>query len=118
MTISSRYQLQEPLGQGGMGIVYRAYDRLTGQTVALKQVMLTLEKLHTGSHPHNNDRYQLLLSLAQEFKFLASLRHPNIISVFDYGFDSERRPYFTMELLEEAQTLREAAQQLAARECG
>ncbi len=115
MTISSRYQLQEPLGQGGMGIVYRAYDRLTGQTVALKQVMLTLEKLHTGSHPHNNDRYQLLLSLAQEFKFLASLRHPNIISVFDYGFDSERRPYFTMELLEEAQTLREAgrAQPLA-----
>jgi serine/threonine protein kinase len=45
------------------------------------------------------------LALAQEFKTLASLRHPHIISVLDYGFDKNRQPYLTMELLEDAPTL-------------
>ncbi|MDX1995750.1 MAG: tetratricopeptide repeat protein [bacterium] len=48
--------------------------------------------------------------MAQEFKMLASLRHPNIIEVLDYGFDDERQPYFTMELLENAPTILDAAQ--------
>jgi serine/threonine protein kinase len=47
----------------------------------------------------------LRLTLAREFHLLASLRHPNIISVLDYGFDDERSPYFTMELLEGAETI-------------
>ena len=51
----------------------------------------------------------LRLLLAQEFRTLASLRHPHIISVLDYGFDSEGRPFFTMELLEQAVDLKEAA---------
>src|SRR5262249_15985627 len=45
------------------------------------------------------------LALAQEFRLLASLRHPNIISVLDYGFDDIGNPYFTMELLENARTV-------------
>ncbi|MBE0690146.1 MAG: AAA family ATPase, partial [Anaerolineae bacterium] len=45
---------------------------------------------------------ELRLALAQEFRVLASLRHPNIVSVLDYGFDAARQPYFTMELLTEA----------------
>ena len=44
---------------------------------------------------------ELRLALAHEFRTLASFRHPNIISVLDYGFDAARNPYYTMELLRE-----------------
>ena len=51
----------------------------------------------------------LRLTLAREFHLLASLRHPNIISVLDYGFDDDLSPYFTMELLEGAESIMSAA---------
>jgi serine/threonine protein kinase/tetratricopeptide (TPR) repeat protein len=50
----------------------------------------------------------LRLTLAREFRLLSSLRHPNIISVLDYGFDDDLSPYFTMELLEGAETIMSA----------
>lgn len=106
--LSQRYELLTPLGRGGMGMVYRAYDRLTGQTVALKQVQVAPQTLAFASRPATANTTNLLLALAQEFKLLASLRHPNIISVLDYGFAANRQPYFTMVLLEEPQTLLEA----------
>lgn len=90
--LGNRYQLLDQIGHGGMGTIYRALDRLTGQAVALK-------RLHTTS----NDAFRL--ALTQEFRTLSSLRHPHIISVLDYGFDAERQSYFTMELLENAQTI-------------
>ncbi len=49
INISRRYRLQEKLGQGGMGAVYRAVDRLTAETVALKQVLVPDEKLQFAS---------------------------------------------------------------------
>lgn len=91
-----------------MGVVYRAYDRLTGQTVALKQVQVAPQALAFASRPATNNTNSLLLALTHEFKLLASLRHPHIISVLDYGFDADHQPYFTMELLEQPQTLLEA----------
>lgn len=106
--IDKRYQLLYALGAGSMGVVHRAHDRLTGEPVALKQVLLALQELAFNSHSAVDDTNSLLLALAQEFRLLASLRHPNIISVLDYGFDAQRRPYFTMELLSTAQTLLQA----------
>ncbi|MFZ0545260.1 MAG: serine/threonine-protein kinase, partial [Candidatus Promineifilaceae bacterium] len=100
--IGRRYQLGELLGQGGMGAVYRAVDRLTGQTIALKRVISLTEAQPQQSR---SDSISFRLALTREFKVLASLRHPNIISVLDYGFDDERQPYITMELLDEAQTV-------------
>ncbi|MCC6613743.1 MAG: protein kinase [Anaerolineae bacterium] len=104
--IGRRYALLELLGKGGMGVVYRAYDRLTGQEVALKQVLRTNDPLSTNAPTQDNE---LRMALAQEFRVLASLRHPNIVSVLDYGFDVARQPYFTMELLTEAADIVESA---------
>ena len=56
------------------------------------------------------------LALAQEFKLLATLRHPHVIEVLDYGFDEAGQPYFTMELLENAQTILEASKNFSIRQ--
>jgi predicted ATPase len=102
-----RYILREQLGSGGMGAVYRAEDRLTGQTVALKRVTTPAEQLSFSMRDQFTD---LRIALANEFQTLASLRHPHVISVLDYGFLNDGQPFFTMTLLEDSQTLLEAAQ--------
>lgn len=99
--IDRRYIMQKQLGKGGMGAVYEAYDRLTGDSVALKLVTAPPPKLDFASRSGGLNLY---LALAQEFKVLATLRHPNIISVVNYGFDEQQRPYFTMDLLQDAQS--------------
>ena len=93
-----RYQIKATLGKGGMGIVYHAFDRLTRQSVALKQVLVEPLLLQ-----HNLQGDDPLLALATEFRVLAGLRHPHIVPVLDYGFDAARVPYYTMTLLEDAQ---------------
>ncbi|MCI0714006.1 MAG: tetratricopeptide repeat protein [Chloroflexi bacterium] len=99
---SQRYVIQEQLGIGGMGAVYKALDRLRGEVVALKRVFAPLENLVFESSGDNED---LRIALAHEFQTLASMRHPNIISVIEYGFDDEQQPYFTMELLKRARSI-------------
>jgi len=84
--IGGRYEIREQLGAGGAGTVYRVVDRALGREVALK--------LLTGEAG----------DLAVEFTLLARLNHPHVLRVYDYGH-SEGRPYFTMDLLEEATPL-------------
>jgi eukaryotic-like serine/threonine-protein kinase len=100
----NRYHLENMLGKGGMGIVYRAIDRLSRQPVALKQVLLP----DINGDANASEGMLFSIALAREFQTLASLRHPYIISVLDYGFDRERHPFFTMDLLEEPKTLYQA----------
>lgn len=115
-TINNRYTLQTPIGKGGMGTVYAAYDRLTQQTVALKQVGASAEQLAFNSRMGSQTLTEVRVALAHEFQVLASLRHPHIISVFDYGFDAGFRPYYVMPLLEHPRTLVEAARHQPLRE--
>jgi tetratricopeptide (TPR) repeat protein len=100
--IANRYLLQEEIGAGGMGVVYLALDRLTGDSVALKRVTVPAPRINFS---RTTSARNFRLALAQEFHTLATLRHPHIISVLDYGFDTEKRPYYTMELVENAQNI-------------
>lgn len=85
--IANRYKVIEQLGVGGMGAVWLVYDKLRNQQVALKQVLTA------------NDLQRL--AITREFRTLSTLRHPNIVSVIEYGFH-DGQPYFTMEHLPEA----------------
>lgn len=82
------YRVLETLGSGGVGTVYRAVDRRTGETAALKL-------LSTGPalDPKAARR------LAREFETLRDLSHPNIVKVYDTGV-YQGYPYLAMELVE------------------
>ena len=85
--IVNRYDIIDELGHGAMGTVYRVYDRLERTDVALKQVSISPSNLMFGTQgQYKSER----LALANEFKVLAGLRHPHIVSVLDYGFDECR----------------------------
>src|SRR5882724_11958048 len=101
-----------------MGIVYRATNRLTRQIVALKQLRATPSKatshdpevtITSGTQAkHGSLGLDARVALAREFQMLSSLHHPNVIRVFDYGFDETCGPYFTMELLSSPRNIRSA----------
>lgn len=82
------YRVLETIGSGGAGTVYRAKDRRTGDTVALKL-------LSTG--PALDPR--AARRLAREFETLAELSHPNVVKVFDSGV-FQGYPYLAMELVD------------------
>jgi tetratricopeptide (TPR) repeat protein len=84
--IAGRYRELGTLGQGGMGSVLRVYDESAGSEIALK-------RLHAGASKKHVALFE------REYHTLASLRHPHIVHVFEYGKD-ERGPYYTMELLD------------------
>ncbi len=101
-----RYRLIDKLGEGGMGVVYRAIDRLTNEQVALKKVTVPDDALRFASR--TDEAMNVREALTREFKTLASLRHPNVISVLDYGFD-DGQPFYTMDLLTDATPINLAA---------
>lgn len=87
----SGYRILEPLGYGGMGIVYRALHLASGKQVALKTV-------------HVNTR-GALASLRREIHALSRVIHPGVVRILDQGI-AEGRPWYSMELIE-GQTLDE-----------
>jgi serine/threonine protein kinase len=89
--IGGRYVVEDALGRGGMGSVYRVRDAKTGQRVALKRA---------GARAPVKARTRRAL-LEREFHTLAQLKHPRIIEVYDFGIDDDG-PYYTMELLDGA----------------
>ncbi|MBP3957359.1 protein kinase [Gemmata sp. G18] len=86
--VGGRYVLEEPIGQGGMGTVYRAR-----QTEPVRRdVAVKLIRPGMGSE-------QVLARFEAERQALAVMDHPNIAKVFDAGALGDGRPYFVMELV-------------------
>jgi len=85
--INERYRLEAELGQGGMGIVYRAHDNLLGRDVAIKLV--------SGDALGTKGRVRLL----NEARAVAKLNHANIVSVYDAG-EFDGGAFIVMELID------------------
>ena len=86
--LGGRYRLIELLGQGGMATIYRARDQQLERDVAVKVL-----RPEYGRDPDFGSRFR------QEAQSAASLNHPNIVSVFDYGQDPVG-PFIVMELVD------------------
>ncbi len=79
VTLNNRYLLQERIGSGGMAVVYRAQDQMLERTVALK-----LLKKDFSTDPAFRERFR------QEAKAAANLSHPNIVTIYDFGYGEEQ----------------------------
>ena len=82
------YELVNRLGHGGQGAVYKAVQHSTKRTVAVKIL------LHGGG-----DSIETQKRFEREVELAASLKHPNIITVFESGFTEDGRPFYAMDYI-------------------
>jgi eukaryotic-like serine/threonine-protein kinase len=85
---SDRYLEREVIGEGGMSLVVRAFDKELGREVALKLL-----------RPDLRARDRRATSLIMEARVTASLEHPNIIPVYELGTNGRGDPFFAMRLV-------------------
>ncbi len=92
-TLCGRYRIEAVIGRGGMGAVYRASDERLGRAVAVKVI---------GIVAHDEDDHARLQGrFLREAKAAAALHHPNVVSVYDFGTDTEvGLDFLVMELLQ------------------
>ena len=86
--LEDKYEILRKIGQGGMGVVYEARHVDLKVTVAIKVL-----------HPREADDPNMLARFRAEAQSLASIKHPNVVDVTDFGLTPDRRPFFVMEYL-------------------
>ena len=101
-----RYEILAELGQGSMGVVYKARDPVLDRVVAVKTINLNLPKDELAEYEAR---------FYQEARAAGGLNHPNIVTIYDIG-KSDRVAYMAMELLEgdELRAILSAGQPLPA----
>ena len=91
--LAGRYRIVEPIGTGGMSVVWRAYDEILGRVVAVKVLAASY-----ASDLIFRDR------IRAEAKAAALLAHPNVTTVYDFGddggLDGPAKPFVVMELVD------------------
>src|SRR5271170_7791034 len=104
--VIGHYRVLEKIGSGGMGEVFRARDERLGRDVALKLI-----------RPASSENPDHLRRFEQEARAAAALNHPNILAIYDVGFEGTT-PYIVSELLE-GKTLRDRLSEgpLPMRDC-
>ncbi|MFQ5695668.1 MAG: protein kinase, partial [Terriglobia bacterium] len=88
-SVLGRYEILDELGQGAMGVVYKAYDPTVRRIVAVKTV-----RLAAGGA----EREELVRRLRQEAQAAGQLEHPNIVTIYDAG-EAEGMFYLTMQFV-------------------
>ena len=83
-----KYELVAELGQGGMGVVYKARDPFIGRLVALKTIA-----------PDLLSNSEIMERFRREARAAGTLQHPNIVTIYDSG-EADGRPYIAMEFVE------------------
>src|ERR1044071_4892234 len=87
--LEGRYQLERRLGEGGMGIVYKAHHSYLKTIHAIKVILPDL----VGHDPQFSTRFR------QEAMIAAAMRHPNIVLVTDFGIAHDVLPFLVMEFV-------------------
>ncbi|KJK58722.1 serine/threonine-protein kinase [Saccharothrix sp. ST-888] len=90
--LAGRYRLNEVLGRGGMGTVWRAEDELLGRIVAVKE-------LRMQGGVDEDEKHRLIVRTLREAKATARIRHTAAVTVFDV-VEEDERPWIVMELVE------------------
>ncbi|WP_406199431.1 protein kinase [Kitasatospora sp. NBC_01560] len=89
--LAGRYELGDRLGRGGMGTVWRAWDRMLNREVAVKEL--------TVSHLPEEDLQILHARMKREASAAARIKHPGVITVHDV-LEQDGRPWIVMELVD------------------
>jgi len=87
-----KYDVMDVVGTGGMGTVYRAFDRTLERVVALKIVQL--------ERTHDVPKAELSARFRNEARAVARLNHPAIVSIFDYDDQDPAGAYIAMEYVD------------------
>lgn len=97
--MDDRYEIKGKIGQGGIGAVYRAFDKRMNREVAIKRIVPEKGKgTDEGSEKGTEEVSEATRQMTKEAGALAALQHPHIVTVYDVGVD-EDGPYVVMELL-------------------